>query len=106
MQVKYRHSGGGRAKSGTDREEAPVLVHPSNRPSIILIDALSIILITLTRHPSSRKPTELNATATRNDTLRRVMMLYFDFVIEFHYPKGTESRIGSAIQPPVNDPAV
>ena len=50
--------------------------------------------------------TQLNATATRNDTRRRVMMLYFDFVIEFLYPKGTESRIGSAIRPPDNKVAV
>ena len=106
MQIKYRHNGGGEPSPEQTEKRPPVLVHPSNRPSIILIEALSIILITLTRHPSSRMRTQLNATATRNDTLRRVMMLYFDFVIEFHYPKGTESRIGSAIQPPVNDPAV
>ena len=46
--------------------------------------------------------TQLNATATRNDTRRRVMMLYFDFVIEFLYPKGTEFRTGTAIDPPGN----
>jgi hypothetical protein len=47
MHVKYRHSGGGEPSPEQTEKRPPVLVHPRNRPSIILIDALSIILITL-----------------------------------------------------------
>jgi hypothetical protein len=39
-------------------------------------------------------------------TRRRVMMLYFDFFIEFLYLRGTDSRIGTATELPVNKPAI
>jgi hypothetical protein len=42
----------------------------------------------------------------RKQTRHSVMMLYFDFFIEFHYLRGTESPTGTAIEPPVNKPAV
>jgi hypothetical protein len=33
-------------------------------------------------------------------------MLYFDLFIEFPYLRGTESRLGIAIELPVNNPAL
>jgi hypothetical protein len=48
------------------------------------------------------RPRRFKVVAGVKKTRRCVMMLYFDFFIEFLYLRGTESRTGTGIEPPVN----